>query len=80
MFYAFWRILYVFSSGHNCSRGSNINLSSDSSVSYEVCVSEFWATIYFTDTICGNEWSLKNSLVVCKQLGYQDVWTYANFG
>lgn len=61
-------------------RRESISLNSTSSVSYEVYDSEYWATVNFTDAICGNDWSLKNSLVVCKQLGYQGVWTYANFG
>lgn len=70
----------VSSPDHQHCRNQSINLTSDSSVAYIVCVAEFWDTVYFTDTICGNHWSLKNSLVVCKQLGYEDVWTYTNFG
>ena len=64
--------------GQGCSNGA-IRLSDNSSVSYELCVTEFWDTIYFSDTICENNWSLKNSLVVCKQLGYHDAWTHARF-
>ena len=37
----------------------------------EICDSSQWTAI------CGSGWTLKNSLVVCRQLGYQDAWTYA---
>lgn len=76
-----WYVLRVSSPDHQDCSYKSINLTSNSSVSFIVCIAELWDTVYFTDnTICGNHWSLKNSLVVCKQLGYKDVWTYTNFG
>lgn len=69
---------FVLSSGQDC-KDESIRLGDSMSVSIELCHSEFWDTVYFLDTVCGNDWNFKNSLVVCKELGYQDVGTYTNF-
>ena len=59
--------------GQVCTDG-NVNLTG-SSVQYagrvEICDNNQWSIM------CGSDWTLKNALVVCKQLGYQDTWTYA---
>jgi len=65
--------MHYICSGQVCIDGS-INLTGFS-VPYagrvEICVNNQW------DVMCGANWSLKNSLVICRQLGYRDAWTYA---
>ena len=38
----------------------------------EICHSNIWGTV------CDNGWNLKNSLVACRQLGYNDYVGHAN--